>query len=139
MERDIKRLLVALDASAGSGRGCSSRRHMNYSKRNNNVCTCCNRVSVESNIIISPVHGPMKYQRVKRGRGSLLTQLTIMSTKLRIIPIIMLHTDTHRIHYTGDCYIYTFFFLASINFFAIGLLSSYQKVAKRRGEIHPRV
>lgn len=97
MERDIKRLLVALAASAGSG---SSRRRMNYSKRNNNVCTCCNRVSVESNIIISPVRGPMKYQRVKGGRGSLLTRLTIMSTKLRIIPVIMLHTGytPHTLH-----------------------------------------
>lgn len=65
---------------------------MNYSKRNNNVCTCCNRVTVESNIIISPVRGPMKYQRVKGDRGSLLTRLAIMSTKLRIIPVIMVHT-----------------------------------------------
>lgn len=34
----------------------------------------------------------MKYQRVKGGRCSLLTLLAIMSTKLRIIPVIMAHT-----------------------------------------------
>lgn len=63
---------------------------MNYSKRNNNVCTCCNRVTAR--LKHNYIAGPMKYQRVKGGRCSLLTLLAIMSTKLRIIPVIMAHT-----------------------------------------------
>lgn len=63
---------------------------MNYSKRNNNVCTCCNRVTAR--LKHNYIAGPMKYQRVKGGRCSLLTRLAIMSTKLRIIPVIMAHT-----------------------------------------------
>lgn len=63
------------------------------------IITCARAVIVlQPRLKYNYIAAPMKYQRVKGGRCSLLTRLAIMSTKLRIIPVILLRTRAFELY-----------------------------------------